>query len=488
MALVRRRPLLAVFVAAVVALAVVLLLTARDDPEPLVPGGGAGTDPLRFEDDEREAFERSAAAGLSHVLYARSPGGAAPTARRTARWRPEIEVAAGQANVDTDLLEALVFLESAGRPHVLAGTDPSAAAGLTQILAETAVNLLGLRVDLARSRSLTRRIDAAERRGRTGRARDLRAARRRIDERFDPEKALAATGRYLTIARERFGRQDLALASYHMGIGNLERALRAYADDATSPIAEVVMEHDLAYARLFFDSTPLQHEDAHELLARLGDDSPTYLWRVLAAREIMRLYREQPDELARLEALHEQKASAEEVLHPRTATEVFDDPGDVRDARDDGELVTLPDDPARFHFAVDPQLGELAPRLGEQPELYKALRPEALALLVYLAAGVEAASGDSPLTVTSATRDHHYQRLLRSGNREATRAYSLHTTGYAFDVLREYHSREQAAAFQFWLNRLQAMNLIAWVRERAAIHITVSEEAARLLSVIDRPE
>jgi soluble lytic murein transglycosylase-like protein len=486
--MVRRHPLLAVFVAGIAALAVALLLTAGDDPEPLVPGAGAGTDPLGFEDDEREAFERSAAAGLSHVLYARSPGGAAATARRTAGWRPEIELAADQASVDADLLEALVFLESAGRPDVIAGTDPSAASGLTQILAETAVDLLGLRVDLAASRSLTRRIAAAERRGRSARARDLRAARRRIDERFDPEKALAATGRYLSMALERFGREDLALASYHMGIGNLERALRAYADDGMSPIADVVSEHDLAYARLFFDSTPLRHANAYELLAGLGDDSPTYLWRVLAAREIMRLHREHPDELARLQALHERKASAEEVLHPRTETDVFEDPDHVRDARDDRELVALPDDAARFQFAVDPRMGELAPRLGEEPELYMALRPEALALLVYLAAGVKAVSGDGALTITSATRDNRYQRVLRSGNREATSAYSLHTTGYAFDVLREYDSREQAAAFEFWLNRLQALNLIAWVREPAAIHITVSNEAARLLGVVDRPE
>ena len=34
---------------------------------------------------------------------------------------------------------------------------------------------------------------------------------------------------YLAIAGERFGRDDLATASYHMGIGNLENVIRAYA-------------------------------------------------------------------------------------------------------------------------------------------------------------------------------------------------------------------------------------------------------------------
>jgi hypothetical protein len=465
-----------------------LLLWADDDPQPLVPGAGPGEDPLAFDAGEREAFERRAAAGLSHVLYARSPGGAAATARRTARWRPEIDAAAAEADLDADLLEALVFLESAGRPDVVAGPDVAAAAGLTQILAQTAVDFLEMRVDLPRSRALTRRIRLAERRGRTRRARSLRAARRRVDERFDPEKALAATGRYLTNGRERFGREDLALASYHMGIGNLERALRAYADESRGRIAGVVAEHDLSYARLYFDSTPLRQERAQRFLASLGDDSQTYLWRVLAAREIMRLYREDPGELARLAALHVRKASAEEVLHPRAETEVFEGPDDVRAARDAGELRALPDDPERFHFAIDPQMGELAARFGEDPELYRGLRPEALGLLVYLAAGVQEASGESPLTVTSTTRDLRYQRLLRSSNPEATHRYSLHTTGYTFDVLREYQSRKQAVAFQFWLDRLQAMNLITWVREPAAIHITVSDEAERLLGVIGRVE
>jgi hypothetical protein len=66
------------------------------------------------------------------------------------------------------------------------------------------------------------------------------------------------------------------------------------------------------------------------------------------------------------------------------------------------------------------------------------------------------------------------------GNIEATSQYSLHTTGYAFDVLRRYRGRAQAVAFQFLLDRLQALNLIAWVREPAAIHITAASDAERL--------
>ena len=456
-----------VVLGALVALVAVLLAT-RDDPE-LVPGGGQSderTDPLAFDPDRIADFERRAAAGLSHVLYAKSPGGATATARRTARWRARVEAAAGEADLDPALLEAIVFVESAGRPDVIAGDDPERASGLTQILAETGQNLLGLEIDLAASRRLTRRIARAERAGRSRAADRLRAQRRRIDERFDPVEALAATGRYLTIARERFGRDDLAVASYHMGIGNLQQVVRAYGG-----------EDDPPYARLFFDSTPLLHARAYRLLASFGDDSSTYLWRVYAAREIMRLHRDAPGELARLEALHARKNSAEEVLHPVTGTEVFADPAAIERERGDGDLAELPDDPGRFHFAIDRDMGELARRVDAEPALYRALRPEALALLIYMAEGVEAVSGQSPLTVTSTVRDVRYQAALKRRNHEAARDYSLHTTGYAFDVLREYRSRRQALAFEFWLNRLQALNLIAWVREPAAIHVTVSSEA-----------
>ena len=87
----------------------------------------------------------------------------------------------------------------------------------------------------------------------------------------------------------------------------------------------------------------------------------------------------------------------------------------------------------------------------------------------------------TPLIVTSAVSDESYQRLLSQANPEATAAYSLHTTGYAFDLLRRYGSNAQARALQYELDRLQALNLIAWVREPSAIHVTVSSQAAELI-------
>ena len=87
--------------------------------------------------------------------------------------------------------------------------------------------------------------------------------------------------------------------------------------------------------------------------------------------------------------------------------------------------------------------------------------------------------------MTSTVRDEEYQALLARGNPEATINYSLHTTGFAFDVLRRYSGDRQAVAFQFALDRLEALNLIAWVREPAAIHVTASDEGRMLVGLLE---
>ena len=445
---------------------------------PTPPGGEADgapmPDPFAYDSEREDALVERAAAGTSHVLYARSPGGATATAERVERWRPQVEAAARTAAVEPDMLEALVFLESAGREDAMAG-DLEGAVGLTQILAETGQNLLGMRIDLDRSARFGRRIDRAWRRGDLFRVQRLRRKRRAVDERFDPERALAGTARYLTIAREQLGREDLAFVSYHMGIGNLQDVIAAYGGGGPS------------YAQVYFDSTPANHPQAQRLLAAFGDDSSNYLWKLYAAREIMRLYREDRAELARLETLQGAKASAEEVLHPAESTARFGTPDVLRAAWNQDEIEVLPNDPVRTGLARDPRMGELAPRIGAVPGLYRGLRPAALATALYIGAlAREYAGGDGPLVVTSTVRDEQYQSRLVRGNGEATRNYSLHTTGWAFDIARDYRSRRQALAFQFVLDRLQVLNAIAWVREPRAIHITASGDAEALLPLLAR--
>jgi hypothetical protein len=490
-AVVRRRRVTAAAVLAVIAtvaaaLAFALTRDASEASPALVPRSdvdlGAA---LAFDPAEQAEVEGRAALGLSQPLYEKSPGGVLATAQRTEAFRPLVEDAVEGSAFDADLVEAMVFLESGGRPDVIAGSDPVAASGLTQILAETGQNFLGLRVDLDASRRLTVRIAGADARGDDALAERLRQRRREVDERFDPERALAGTVRYLETALDRLGRPDLAVVSYHMGIGNLTNVVRAFSGRPIGDVPAIVAEEDLSWARLFFETAPDQNPGAHALLARLGDDSPTYYWRVLAALEIMRLYREDPDRLAELDLLHNAKSSHEEVLRPSAETDRFADPGDVRRAWDEGALQALPAGARQLGLAIHPGMGELATELDQPRGLYRGLREDALAVVVYIGRRVqELGRAERPLAVTSTVRDEEYQRRLRAGNPEATHGYSLHTTGYAFDIRRSYASGAQASAFQFVLDDLTARGLIAWVREPAAIHVTVGPAAAELVPLL----
>ena len=458
---------------------VVPTVTSAEDAEPLA-------DPFAYLPERGEELAERAAFGVAHPLYANSPGGAVATAARTAAWRAAVERAARHADVDPDRLEGLVFLESAGRPDAVAPNGFEGAVGLTQILAETGQNLLGMRVDADESRRLTRRMDRARRRGQDALVERLGLRRRRVDERFDPDKALAAAGRYLKLARDRFGREDLAFVSYHMGIGNLESVLRDFSRRQDDPIGDVVADEELDWPRIYFDSTPRRHRRAYRRLAGFGDDSSNYFWKVEAASEIMRLWRADRAELVRTADLQTAKASAEEVLHPASRTERFRTPQQLRDAWDDGDIRAVPDDPAATGLDRHRGMGELADRIDQPPGLYRGLRPEALALALYIGAQVRDLSGSGALTVTSTVRDDAYQAALITGNREATHRYSLHTTGWALDIARVYDTRRQALAFQWVLDRLGVLGVIAWVREPHAIHMTVSEDADVLLPLLER--
>lgn len=462
----RGSPLLWVVAAALgvgAAVVVVLLLT-----------GGQTIEPFAYQTGKRAQFEARAAAGESHLLYANSPGGVPATARRVAALHAPIQAAAATAHVDPGVLEAMVFLESGGRPDVVAGSDPSAAAGVTQIVAETGRTLLAMHIDLRASRRLTKQIAAAQKQHDAAAVARLQAQRRRADDRFDPNKAIAATGRYLAFALPRFGGSDFAVASYHMGVGNLADAIRGYVGPKEKQLAvKIVSQRKLTYAQLFFDSNPFRRQTAYRRLTDLGDNSNTYYWRVLAARDIMRLYRQNPAELDRLSRLETGYGSAEAVLRPPGGTPVFANAAAVKQALDRGALVKVPNQPKQHHFGLDPAAATPA-----------ALRPQALALLYYLSDRVHAISHEKGALVVGATvSDGVAQQALEAQHR-AKPGYAVAMTGYSFDIDRRYASQAQAEAFQAMLDRLQALDVIAWERRPDVIHITVSEHAKPLTPLL----
>jgi hypothetical protein len=465
----RRRVRLVLAVAAVILVVAVIIAALGGSSQPKPPAPQAATsvslrNPFGYVASRESQFVARATAGNSQVLFAKSPGGVVATAARVAAYRPLIDRVTAGTGIDANLLEGLVFVESAGLPEVIAGDDLADAAGLTQILAQTGQSLLRMHIDLAQSRRLTAAIDRAATGVSRRRYDALLARRAAIDERFDPAKELAATVRYLRYAESQLHREDLAFESYHMGIGNLEHVLGDYNGGRPVP-----------YAQVYFDTGPDRHRAAYDLLAGFGDDSSLYYWRLLEAVQIMHLYRTDRAALRRLSALQLDSASTASVFHPPGSPQPFSGPSALASAYQSRTLVPLPSNALALGLAINAQIGAQAGRVGASASLYRGLRPVALRLLIALAASVRSLSGGaSPLHVFSAVSDERYQQQTGDTFRAAT-------NGYSFQIERRYVNGAQAGAFQAMLDRLQSLNLIAWTREPTVIDVTVASDAGSWL-------
>jgi hypothetical protein len=169
------------------------------------------------------------------------------------------------------------------------------------------------------------------------------------------------------------------------------------------------------------------------LLSSFGDDSSTYLWRVNAAREIMRLNRSDPKQLARLAALDRSGGAGTRRLYPNGAPEAH----------------ASPKKPPNYGPAI-------GLRLTGQAKATFAPDAGTAAVLPYIGAGTRKISHWAPLIVTSAR-------------------------GARIEIVRRYRSERQALAFQYMLDRLQAWNLIAWGRGGRTLAIVVGPNALKVL-------
>ncbi len=382
--------------------------------------------------------------------------------RRGAAGQGAIARATHGTDISPTLLEGLVFVESAGRPQVIAGSSVSDAAGLTQILAATGSSLLGMHIDLARSHALTARLDRVAAGTAKGDLGALERERAAADPRFDPSAALAATVRYLQDAEHTFGREDLAFESYHMGIGNLQTVLGDYDAGAAVP-----------YVQLCFDVGPRHHASAFDLLQSFGDDSSLYGWRILGAVGIMRTYREDPAALRRQSSLQlaDAAGAGASVLHPPGSPRRLRSPATLAAAYRSRTLVPLPRNARALGLAYDASMGSLAHSVSAPASLYRGLEPVALHELLAMASQIRALSGGAtPLHVAATVMDTAYQK--------AAGVYEpLAATGYQFDIARVYRSGAQAQAFQELLDRLQSLDLIAWAPVGDQIEVTVASDA-----------
>jgi soluble lytic murein transglycosylase-like protein/uncharacterized protein YcbK (DUF882 family) len=390
-------------------------------------------------DNASAALERDAAIGMGRSFF---DGAVFTTAARVGQWRPLVVRAARAARIEPNLLEAIVYVESSGRADVTSG----AAAGLTQ-LKPAAARHFGLHVSAAHANVLSRRIAHS---WNARHIRQLKKWRARYDERFAPAKELRASAAYLAAARTVLGHEDLAIEAYHVGIPALRNT-------------------HATYGELYFGSN------------RVDD----YGLKVLSAERVMNMWRRHRGALAFEAAQQARKNSAEEYLHPLASTHRFGKPGAILRAEQHHALEMIPVDARKTHVAISGTLGAEARKLGRARRLYRALRPQALDVLTYIGQRVHQLSGvRKPLLLTSAVRDNRYQSVLEHVNVNAAHSYSLHTTGYAFDIARTYANVRQGRAFQYVLDRLVAANAIAYIRESEAIHIAVAADAPAKLKLL----
>ena len=426
-------------------------------------------DPFVYRPGHDASLIARAIAGEGQALFTASPGGAAATAARVARLRPLINAAVAGSGIDPDLLEGLVFVESAGRPDVVAGGDPASAAGLTQILPATGSTMLGLHVDLAKSRALTQAIAGA----RAGGASATVIA------------GLAAApggGRSALRSRPCAGRDGALPRARPLAFRAPGPGVRLLPHGHGQPLAAcstpTTAGAPVPYVQLFFDTAPDRHGAAYALLSGFSDQSWLYYWRVLGAASLMRLYRSstRAPSPAWPRCRPRWAPRRRSCIRP-TSTPALADPRALADAYASGALRPLPGQRRAARAALR-QLDRRRCALActPRPACIAGSPPRRSALLLELAARVRTLShGQAPLVVTSAVSDTRYQRLLGTADPPAA-------AGWSFTLARTYVGGAQANALQAMLDRLQALNLIAWARYPGEIEVTVASDAARVIA------
>ena len=343
-----------------------------------------------------------------------SPGGVVASAERTAAFRPEIEAAA---------------VAPRGRPRHARGGDlprerrpsrgdrrPDARVGLRAWRRSSPRP----RPTCSGWRSTWRRASRSPSGSptRDAPARDRAAARRagRGRPALRPRAAIDGAARYLEIAGERFGADDLAVVSYHMGIGNLESVLRAYADAGERAADRRAGRRSRASPTrsVYFDSSPYAHREAYELLTGFGDESAEYLWKVRASeRDPATSTATIPSGSPRPPSWRPRRRPWRRSFTPRTRPRSSTIPTRSTRRSTTASWCRCPFEPG-LGWVPDKQIGELAAELDQDAGALPRAAPRGAgdAQLPGRAWSCYESNEPAPLLVTSAVRDRDYQELL----------------------------------------------------------------------------
>lgn len=405
--------------------------------------------------------------------------------------------------------EADLLLESGGDPNARSVAD---AVGVAQFLASTGREA-GLRVDLAASNALSRKLAVIERDlaaieatapdwtrkaafgggawgreqwigYRKGQRDQLVAKRRRADHRFDPAKAIRVQTRYLLKLTRRFGGVDWALQAYHGGVGGVQRTVSLFGrSHGQTRLASRGGSYGrtLPYNELYRSVTPLSAPSAFGYLFGRSDDHRYYWWKALMAERALDLYRKDPAEFERQWRELQPGLSADAAYYPDITPHQFADNGALQQAYRDGTLVRLPAGTSSLGM-VTANLASLEPGSSH---LFKGLRPEAMGALLRVAHIYRSHGGREPLKVLSMVQTNAYRSVWNARYPEkplpagVPKDPEYHTTGLTFDLQRPSDEWSRKV-LEFSMGRLYDSLRISWRKEveggSRRYHVVVNPE------------
>ncbi|MGV3722492.1 MAG: hypothetical protein ACO1SX_16420 [Actinomycetota bacterium] len=244
----------------------------------------------------------------------------------------------------------------------------------------------------------------------------LVAKRRKVDERYDPAKAIMAQSRYLVKLTRRYGGVDWALQAYHGGEAGASKTMRLFSEGIGSRTylasrsgssGRLGIGRWLPYTEMYQRVSPTATPAAFSYLFGRSDDHRYYWWKVLMAERALDLYRKDATEFERQWRDLHPGLNADAVFLPETDQRQFADNAALAAAYRAGELVRLPASAAALGIRTQ-NIAVLAP---QSAGLHKGLRPEAMGALLRLAHIYRSQGGQQPLTAVSLVQSNAYRQL-----------------------------------------------------------------------------
>lgn len=387
--------------------------------------------------------------------------------------------AASAGGLPSSLIAAIAYLESWGDARAQSPTGPR---GIMQIATGTA-RAMGLKILYGKRY----RIQTRTRRVRTRQGKWItRRVRVRVpytvlvrDDRLIPEKAIPAAANYLARLAVKFGGLDWAVFAYHCGesCAASMRSLTEQADGIGPPYT---------VAKMFFGASPTINRDLYLAIERQmeRDYSPTYWFRVMRARQLLAMYREDPHGFRKLASEFRSGVAPERRAPHRLAVWLdSDEPTfqscDDLEPEEGGGLVRAFDDPDYYGFRLR--------TTGATREHCPLASPSAIGTLAYIAfetrrlheamdvrgerfVPLEVTSLVKPLTAPAAEPG-------KSGGDTRDEATILHSTGHVFDISYGELPPGEREAFEFVLNDLGWEGYLGFIHAAAnsrTLHIGCS--------------